>query len=122
MTASGDAEFEHQAAYSGLATRRVVPHTISYTCDALPSKSALVSLSCGPFSAFEGPLLYTVNVFLCLLSMLAYEYIVNPRMANVHPTTILHTALHAHHVQSASLINSLCNVYISMLCIIIDIP
>ena len=26
--------------------------------------------------------------------MLAYEYIVNPKTANVHPTTILHT----HHI------------------------
>ncbi len=65
-------------------------HRRSYTWDVLPSIRGLSSLSCGPFCGAAGPLLYTVSVFLCLLSMLAYEYMVNPRTANVQPTTILH--------------------------------
>ena len=63
----------------------------SHTCEVLLSRRGLSSLSCGPFCAAAGELLYTVNVFLCLLSMLAYEYIVNPKTANVQPTTILHS-------------------------------
>ena len=69
-----------------------------YTCDGFCSSRGFLaeSLSSSPPTAlWGGPLTYTVFVLLCCPSRLAYEYMLNPRTANVQPTTILKAHQHS---------------------------